>query len=51
MKITSIDIFKAIVESPTPGWFPICVRVNTDEGICGLGRIRDPRYVRAGMPP
>ena len=26
MKITSIDIFKAIVESPTPGWFPICVR-------------------------
>ena len=37
MKITSIDIFKAIVESPTPGWFPICVRVNTDEGICGWG--------------
>ena len=35
MKITSIDIFKAIVESPTPGWFPICVRVNTDDGICG----------------
>ena len=28
MKITSIDIFKAIVESPTPGWFPICVRVK-----------------------
>ena len=37
MKITSIEIFKAIVESPTPGWFPICVRVNTDEGIYGWG--------------
>lgn len=37
MKITSIDIFKAVVESPTPGWYPVCVRVNTDEGLCGWG--------------
>ena len=37
MKITSIDIFRVNVDSPVPGWAPVCVRVNTDEGICGWG--------------
>ena len=37
MEITSIDIFRVNVDSPVPGWAPVCVRVNTDEGICGWG--------------
>ncbi|WP_369281815.1 mandelate racemase/muconate lactonizing enzyme family protein [Oscillibacter sp. GMB15532] len=37
MKITSVEIFQAKVESPTPGWFPVCVRVNTNEGVYGWG--------------
>lgn len=42
MKITSIDIFNTKVKSPVPGWAPVCVRVNTDEGICGWGETGIP---------
>ena len=42
MKITSIDIFNTKVQSPVPGWAPVCVRVNTDEGICGWGETGIP---------
>ncbi|GHV94041.1 racemase [Spirochaetia bacterium] len=39
MKITSIDIFKAVGRSPTQGvgWSPLFLRINTDEGISGFG--------------
>ncbi len=39
MKITSVEIIKLKGESSVPGmnWFPTCVRINTDEGICGYG--------------
>ena len=40
MKITSVDIIKVLDGKPsvarTP-WNPICVRINTDEGISGFG--------------
>ncbi len=40
MKITSVDVIKVLNGQPsikgTP-WNPICVRINTDEGISGFG--------------
>jgi L-alanine-DL-glutamate epimerase-like enolase superfamily enzyme len=40
MKITSVDVIKVLTGEPsvkgTP-WNPICVRINTDEGISGFG--------------
>lgn len=40
MKITSVDVIKVLDGRPsvagTP-WNPICVRINTDEGISGFG--------------
>lgn len=40
MKITSVDVIKVLDGKPsvakTP-WNPICVRINTDEGISGFG--------------
>lgn len=39
MKITSIDIIKLNGEPSVAGtaWHPTCIRINTDEGICGFG--------------
>jgi len=40
MKITSIDVFKTTLGSPPvvgSVWHPICIRINTDEGISGFG--------------
>lgn len=40
MKITSVDVIKVLTgESSAAGtpWNPICVRINTDEGISGFG--------------
>lgn len=38
MKITSVEIYKVIPDNPpVPGWCPICVKINTDEGLYGWG--------------
>lgn len=38
MKITSVEIYRVVLkETPTPGWVPTCVKINTDEGISGWG--------------
>ncbi|MEL4859949.1 mandelate racemase/muconate lactonizing enzyme family protein [Pseudoflavonifractor phocaeensis] len=39
MKITSVDVFKLNGRPSVAGtpWHPICVRINTDEGISGFG--------------
>lgn len=47
MKITSVDIIKtfatpskaAEIAVGSVPWHPICVRINTDSGICGYGEI------------
>ena len=47
MKITSVDIIKAFKEPSIPAevavgnvpWHPVFVRINTDEGISGLGEV------------
>ena len=42
MKITSMDVIKIMTSrSPVEGttWYPIVVRVNTDEGISGIGEV------------
>ena len=39
MKITSIDIFDLLPEIANRGIAPICIRINTDEGICGFGEV------------
>ena len=39
MKIKSVEIFDVDCrgEKQTPNWHPILVRINTDEGISGVG--------------
>ncbi len=40
MKITSVDVIKTNGGAPSvkgSHWNPVCVRINTDEGICGFG--------------
>jgi galactonate dehydratase len=40
MKITSVDIYDVKLDpSPATQWNPVVVRVNTDEGIYGLGEV------------
>ena len=41
MKITSIDIIEVVTDfrSATSKWRPIVVRINTDEGVSGLGEV------------
>lgn len=42
MKITSIDIFLVTIGQPSvkgSPWNPVCVRINTDEGISGFGEV------------
>ena len=39
MKITSIDIYDLLPEIANQGIAPICIRINTDEGICGFGEV------------
>lgn len=47
MKITSVDIIKTFKNPSIPAeiavgnvpWHPVCVRINTDEGISGYGEI------------
>ena len=47
MKITSVDIIKTFREPSRNAeiavggvpWHPVCVRINTDEGISGYGEI------------
>ncbi|RGY97624.1 mandelate racemase/muconate lactonizing enzyme family protein [Clostridium sp. AM58-1XD] len=47
MKITSVDIIKTFKNPSEPAeiavggvpWHPVCVRINTDEGISGYGEI------------
>lgn len=47
MKITSVEIYQVKVKNPpVPGWIPVCVKVNTDEGISGWGESGIP--VNAG---
>ncbi len=38
MKVTSVEVFDLEVEAPT-SWHPVVIRVNTDEGISGLGEV------------
>ncbi len=38
MKVTSVEVFDINVPK-SPAWHPIMVRVNTDEGISGLGEV------------
>ena len=47
MKITSVDVIRSFKEPSIPAevavgnvpWHPVFVRVNTDEGISGLGEV------------
>lgn len=39
MKITSVDIYNLTPSIANRGIAPICIRVNTDEGICGFGEV------------
>lgn len=39
MKISSVEIFDLEVPSVGPDWHPVVVRVNTDEGVSGIGEI------------
>lgn len=39
MKITSIDIYDLLPQIGNQGISPICIRVNTDEGISGFGEV------------
>ncbi|HHX63423.1 MAG TPA: mandelate racemase/muconate lactonizing enzyme family protein [Chloroflexi bacterium] len=38
MKVTSVEIFDIHIDN-WPQWHPVVVRVNTDEGISGLGEV------------
>ncbi len=47
MKINSVDIFHVnLKNTPSRNWYPTCIRINTDEGICGWGEAGIP--VKAG---
>ena len=35
MKITNVEIFDVTLD----GWNPVLIRINTDEGICGVGEV------------
>lgn len=39
MKITSIDIYDLLPQIGNRGIAPICIRINTDEGISGFGEV------------
>lgn len=39
MRITSIDIYDLLPAVGNQGIAPICIRVNTDGGICGFGEV------------
>ena len=39
MKITSIDIYDLLPQIGNQGISPICIRINTDEGISGFGEV------------
>ena len=39
MKITSIDIFDFAKCLNYEDCAPICIRINTDSGICGFGEV------------
>ncbi|MGE4276670.1 MAG: mandelate racemase/muconate lactonizing enzyme family protein [Lawsonibacter sp.] len=39
MKITSIDIYDLLPDIANQGIAPICIRINTDEGVCGFGEV------------
>ena len=40
MKITSVEIFDCkLGETPSTRWNPVIVKINTDEGISGLGEV------------
>lgn len=39
MKITSVDIFDLLPEIADKGIAPVCIRVNTNEGISGFGEV------------
>lgn len=54
MKITSIEIFNVHMSNPcAPGYSPVCVRVNTDDGVYGWGESGIPvmsgRYAAAEL--
>ena len=38
MKVTSVDIYDVLFKSRR-GWNPVIMRVNTDEGVSGLGEV------------
>lgn len=47
MKITGVDIYHVrLANPPQRNWFPTCIRISTDEGICGWGEAGIP--VKAG---
>ncbi len=37
MKVTSVEIFD--LDTSQPAWHPVVVRVNTDEGVSGVGEV------------
>lgn len=37
MKITSVEVFDLNVAGSTSAWHPVVVRINTDEGVSGVG--------------
>ena len=39
MKVISIDIFDLTPELGNRGIAPICIRINTDAGLCGFGEV------------
>jgi len=39
MKISDVEIFDIQIERPRAKWTPIIVRINTDEGISGVGEM------------
>ena len=42
MRIVSADIYDVSLYSDGPGWNPVILRLTTDEGIYGLGRLPWP---------
>lgn len=47
MKITSVDVYHVkLAAPPQRNWYPTCIKVSTDEGICGWGEAGIP--VKAG---
>lgn len=43
MKITGVDIYHVCkIKPPLPNWYPVCVEIQTDEGVTGWGETGIP---------